>query len=249
MVGVLAMLQTGPNIWTILAFTPGVMSMHYSVEYRTHFTNFHQLVVGFLGSTEQLCIVISITLVGYFSEKSSDVYLTEVPIPGLDQKLMIRDLVLIFSVLGGLHYNIENMIMGYLAAKQKVYALACLFPYAQFFVMMYCSSWSRFFEAYTLWFIVMNGVFLLYANGIFNLNTTAGMQFDWFFFEPLILISLLAADNMQVLTDSQAAMLYVAYVSWLTVKYLLFMASIIEQINTFMGLRFLKVKPIKNKSN
>jgi len=42
------------------------------------------------------------------------------------------------------------------------------------------------------------------------------------------LISLLAADNMQVLTDSQAAMLYVAYVSWLTVKYLLFMASIIE---------------------
>jgi hypothetical protein len=84
MVGVLAMLQTGPNIWTILAFTPGVMSMHYSVEYRTHFTNFHQLVVGFLGSTEQLCIVISITLVGYFSEKSSDVYLTEVPIPGLD---------------------------------------------------------------------------------------------------------------------------------------------------------------------
>ena len=44
-------------------------------------------------------------------------------------------------------------------------------------------------------------------------------------------------------------MLYVAYVSWLTVKYLLFMASIIEQINTFMGLRFLKVKPIKSKSN
>jgi len=84
MVSVLAMMQTGPNIWLILAFTPGVMSMHYSVEYRTHFTNFHQLVVGFLGSTEQLCIVISITMVGYFSPSSNAIYLSEVELPGLD---------------------------------------------------------------------------------------------------------------------------------------------------------------------
>ena len=52
MIAVLGMLQTGPNIWMILAFTPGVMSMHFSVEYRTHFTNFHQLVVGGIGATE-----------------------------------------------------------------------------------------------------------------------------------------------------------------------------------------------------
>jgi len=48
------MLQMKGDIWRILALTPGVMSAHYSIEYRTHFTNFHSTVVGAIGATEQL---------------------------------------------------------------------------------------------------------------------------------------------------------------------------------------------------
>jgi len=103
-----------------------------------------------------------------------------------------------------------------------------MLPYAQFIIMMYCSVWSRFFVTHALWFIVVNGLFLLYANGIFNLSTTASMRFSWFYFEPFLFISLLAMDNLQLLSNSQAAMLYVAYSSWLAVKYILFMAGVVE---------------------
>ena len=41
MVNVLSMLAVGPNILTILMLCPGVMSPHYPIEFRTHFTNFH----------------------------------------------------------------------------------------------------------------------------------------------------------------------------------------------------------------
>ena len=47
-----AMLTVKDDIWRILALTPGVMSAHYSIEYRTHFTGVHTLVVGFIGATE-----------------------------------------------------------------------------------------------------------------------------------------------------------------------------------------------------
>ena len=49
MIAVLGILQVGGNIWLILAYTPGVMAAHFLIEYRTHFTNFHQLVIGGIG--------------------------------------------------------------------------------------------------------------------------------------------------------------------------------------------------------
>ena len=57
-----AMIQTGGDVWRILALVPGVMAAHYSIEYRTHFTGFHATVVGFIGATEQLCTVMGVTL-------------------------------------------------------------------------------------------------------------------------------------------------------------------------------------------
>jgi hypothetical protein len=109
-------------------------------------------------------------------------------------------------------------------------------------MMMYCSTWSRFWETNALLFIVINGLFLLYANGILNLTTVAGIRFSWFFVEPFMFIALLLADNLNILKDQQAVMLYVAFFAWLMVKYLLFMWSLIDQICTYMGLRFLHVK-------
>jgi len=118
-------------------------------------------------------------------------------------------------------------------------------PYAQFVVMLWCSQWSRFFNDHALRFVVMGGLFLLYANAIFNLSTTASMKYTWFFFEPYLFVVLTWVDGALWLTDGQASLLYVAFTMWIAVKYLLFMAAVVDQITTFMGLRFLHVKPYK----
>lgn len=134
-----------------------------------------------------------------------------------------RDLVWILSLVTGVQYNVENFYYGYMAATDKSYAIKCTLPYVQFLVMMYLSTVSRFYEAHALRFIVICGLFLLYANAIFNLNSMAGMRYNWLFFEPFLFLGILALDSQMVLTDRQAVMLYVAFTAWLLVKYLLFM--------------------------
>ena len=57
MMQVCSILQIGDDIVRILAVTPGVMSAHYSIEYRTHFTGMHQTVIGAIGATEQLLFI------------------------------------------------------------------------------------------------------------------------------------------------------------------------------------------------
>jgi len=66
MVAVLGIVQSGGDIWLVLAYTPGVMSAHFLVEYRTHFTNFHQLVIGGIGATEQLCLIMGTCSIALF---------------------------------------------------------------------------------------------------------------------------------------------------------------------------------------
>ena len=108
MIAVLGIVQSGPDIWTILAYCPGVMSMHYLVEYRTHFTNFHQIVVGGIGATEQLCIIMSVCLVALFFEESSAVYQYEL-FEVMGYPLRGCDLILIGSFLSGFFYNLDNL--------------------------------------------------------------------------------------------------------------------------------------------
>ena len=64
--------------------TPGVMSAHYSIEYRTHFTNFHQTVSGFIGATEQLLVVQAGTLAMYFYPTSNEMFAMKFTVPGTD---------------------------------------------------------------------------------------------------------------------------------------------------------------------
>ena len=171
------MLSVGDDIWRILALTPGVMSAHYSIEYRTHFTGVHTLVVGFIGATEQLCIVMAVTLFAGLAPGTNSYFFTQIDIPVINYTTNYRDVVIFFSCVSGLHYNLENIIRAFMESKEKLYAIGCLIPYAEFFVMMYFSSYSRFFSHNVFFYICMNGLFLLYVNGIYNLNSTAGMKF------------------------------------------------------------------------
>lgn len=97
--------------------------------------------------------------------------------------------------------------------------------------------------------MIVCGLFLLYANAIFNLSTVAGMRYTWFFSEPFLFLGLIAADNSQLLTDQQAKLFYVAIFTWITVKYLLFMSAVVDYITTYMGISFIYVKPKKIKGN
>jgi hypothetical protein len=109
--------------------------------------------------------------------------------------------VWVLSFLSGLYYNAENFYVGFLSAKNKAYALASTLPFVQFLIMFYCSSFSRFWEVYVCYFILVCGLFLLYANAIFNLSTVAGIRYTWFFVEPFLFLGLIAADNTKFLTD------------------------------------------------
>ena len=115
--------------------------------------------------------------------------------------------------------------------------------------MIWCSQYSQFWEKHALRFIVICGIFLLYASGVLNLSTTASMRFNWLFFEPFVFMALTLIDNQGMLSAQQAGLLYLALTMWLVVKYLLFMGAVVDQITSFMGLRFLQVKPKKALKN
>jgi len=128
----------------------------------------------------------------------------------------------------GLHYNLENIIRAYMESKEKLYAIGCLIPYAEFLVMMYFSSFSRFFSQNVFFYICMNGLFLLYVNGIYNLNSTAGLKFNWFYIEPFIYLSIIYLDFTRLIQDRHAIMFYIAYTMWISVNYLVFMHSLVD---------------------
>jgi len=86
------------------------------------------------------------------------------------------------------------MYKGFVAAKDKVYATACTLPYILFFLMLYASSFSQFFDKYGAYFILMVGLYLTYVTAILNLNSTADMPFNWFFLEPLFYFAIIYVD-------------------------------------------------------
>ena len=74
MIGACAVLKTGAQLPLILCLTPGLMAPHFSIEYRTHFTNFHQIVVAGIGQTETLVIVMLISSIALFRPESNDFF-------------------------------------------------------------------------------------------------------------------------------------------------------------------------------
>ena len=61
----------------------------------------------------------------------------------LGRPITLGDCIILFTFATGFHFNVENLIKGFMGAKDKTYALAALMPYACFFVMMISSSYSR----------------------------------------------------------------------------------------------------------
>lgn len=110
----------------------------------------------------------------------------------------IGDIIILFAFSTGVHYNLTNFYEGMKASPNKGQAALRLIPYIQFFCMVYLSSFSQFWTKYTLMFVLINGVFMTYVTGIFNLNSTAGMTFNWHFWEPYVYAIIIAMDVLEI---------------------------------------------------
>lgn len=218
------------------------MSAHYSIEYRTHFTQMHQTVIGMIGATEQLVFVQLGTILCFFCADSNDFFQRWATVPGTEWQVQYRDIVIGFSALTGLHYNLENIVVSLLQTREKGYALCCLIPYAQFFLMLFFSSYSSLFKEYTIYFLLLCGVYNTWVTGIFNLNSTARAKFNWIFVEPFVYLFIVFLDASGSLSRQQAISAYTSFFLVTLGRYLVFMGNIVRQITAFMGLRFLRVK-------
>jgi len=84
-------------------------------------------VVGFMGATESLFIMILIHLACFVHPASNA--LLAIPFEILGLQITLSHLILGGVFLSGIHYNVENIYYGFVGAPDKLYAFYCLIPY------------------------------------------------------------------------------------------------------------------------
>lgn len=156
----------------IIFLVPGIMSPHYSIEYRKHFTNVHITVVGWFGATEELLIHMLVYL--YAAVKLGENAFEEVihVFPN-GYEFTPGKFICVFTLITGLHYNLENFYYGFKGAKDKCYALMCFMPLILTYVMLFACYHSHFYLGYCLWFYAGIGLFLTYATASLNISSTS----------------------------------------------------------------------------
>jgi len=87
----------------------------------------------------------AVTMWCALSPGTNSFFLNDITLPVLDYQTNYRDVIIFFSCVSGVHYNLENIFRAFMEAKNKGYALGCLLPYLQFILMLVGSSYSRFF--------------------------------------------------------------------------------------------------------
>ena len=163
-------------------------------------------------------------------------------VPGIEYEVTFGDTVIFFAFITGIHYNLENLLTSFFKAEDKKYALGCMLPYAQFFMMLGASSYSQLFAGYPVYFILLCGFHLTWVTAIFNLCSTASAKFEWFFIEPLIFLVTVFIDANMFVDAETAKVMYLVFFLKTLGKYLGLMRNIVMQITGHMGLRFLQVK-------
>lgn len=118
-------------------------------------------------------------------------------------------------------------------------------PYLQFLLMLFSSSYSQLFAEYPVYFLILCGFYLTWATAILNLCSMAKARFNWIFLEPLTFFIIVILDANLFIDLSTAKMMYIFFFGKTFVKYIKLMGNIVSQITNFMGLHFLKVKPVK----
>ena len=157
-------------------------------------------MIGFIGATEQLLFIQIGTLYCFFIKQSNALYAGKYIVPGTEYEMTYADTVVVFAFLTGIHYNLENILTSFFAAEDKKYALCCMVPYAQFFVMLFASSYSSYFETYPAYFLILCGMHLTYVTAIFNVSSTSNSKFEWVFTQPFEFLAMVFLEANQIVT-------------------------------------------------
>ena len=139
------------------------------------------------------------TIACFFIKDSNAVFAWKYIIPGTEYEVTLGDSVIFFAFVTGIHYNLENILVSLFAAKDKKYAICCLLPYAQFFAMLFASSYSQLFAQYPVYFLILCGLHLTWVTAIFNVSSTSNSRFEWAFSEPLVFLVMVALDANRII--------------------------------------------------
>lgn len=121
------LLRTGNSLLHIALMLPPTFTPHYSIEYRKHFTHIHVTVVGFMGATESLLLMEAFHLTSFFHPLSSDLH--KLPFQVMGYTTTSGQLIMWFSFITGIYYNLNNIYEGFKGAKDKAQAFKVLVPY------------------------------------------------------------------------------------------------------------------------
>ena len=91
------------------------------------------------------------TLTPYFNESSNNCYTGSVEQlaninffePILGRPINVGDVIIFFAFVSGVHFNLHNILSAFFETDAKGYGLKAMIPYAQFFGMLFISSYSR----------------------------------------------------------------------------------------------------------
>jgi lipid-A-disaccharide synthase-like uncharacterized protein len=137
-------------------------------------------------------MMILLFLIAAFSKNTNEIYQTNLPIfSGMQVK--ISDLIFILAAAVGLFWNIQNVVIGFIAAKSKLTAIKYLFPYLGFLGMLYFASYSQFYQDQTALFVVLANFFFAYFTTYVCLSTMAKFSIHWFV-EPIVFAAILYLD-------------------------------------------------------
>lgn len=72
MVSLCALLKVNDDVWRVVSLVPAIMSPHFCIEYRAHFTGFRETQVGMVGTTSWLILVQLLHLIVWLMPESND---------------------------------------------------------------------------------------------------------------------------------------------------------------------------------
>lgn len=146
----------------------------------------------------------------------------------LGYEVSIAHLILYFTFLTGFHYNVENIYYGFMGAKDKSYALKCLVPYIQIYVLVVLTSYSQFFNTAAFLFLAAIGIWQTYVTAFLNLSSIASLTVTNFYYDPIIYSIILACDVWRIFPATILIASYGLLILVICIKYARLMVSVIN---------------------
>jgi hypothetical protein len=155
-----------------------------------------------------------------------------------------------FALISGMVYCHGNVVVGFLAAKNKLEALIIMQHYFHLhFALVIAYKFSPLFLEAPALFLLGIGMWMTYCCSYLNISSTSKCRFDPVFYDPFIFFAFVALENQQVLPKEVMIGLYSVQAVLIVIKYMRFIAYIINQLTEYLDIKLLWVKPVKIRTD